>query len=54
VKKPHRYAPTVVTEGELSAALPPPALLATTSSVPEPTTGKTAPDLGKISSVLVM
>ena len=53
VKKPHRYAPTVVAEGELPAAAPPPAPLATKSLVPEPTTGKAAPDLGKISFVPV-
>ena len=54
VKKPRRYAPTIVAEGELSAAPPPPAPLATKLSVPEPTTGKAAPDPGKISFVLVI
>ena len=54
VKKPRGYAPTVVAEGELSAAQPPPAPLATKSSVPEPTTGKSAPDPGKVSFIFIM
>ena len=54
VKKPHRYAPTVVAEGEPSAALPPPAPLVVELSVPKPTTGEVAPDPGKISFVLVI
>ena len=53
VKKPRRYAPTVVAEGELSAA-PPPAPLVIRLSAPRQTTGKAAPDPGKISSVLVI
>ena len=54
VKKPHRYAPTVVAEGELSATPPPPAPLVIKLSAPRPTTSKAAPDPGKISSVLVI
>ena len=54
VKKPRRYAPTVVAEGELPAAAPPPAPLVTELSVPKPTTGKAAPDPGKISFVPVI
>ena len=54
VKKPRRYAPTVVAEGELSAVPPPPAPLATKLSVPKPTTGEAAPDPGKISFVPVI
>ena len=54
VKKPRRYAPTVVVEGEPSAAIPPPAPLATELSAPKPTTGKAAPDPGKISFVLTI
>ena len=53
VKKPRRYAPTVVAEGELPAAAPP-APLVTELSVPKPTTGKAAPDPGKISFILVI
>ena len=53
VKKPRRYAPTVVVEGELPAAAPPPAPLVTELSVPKPTTGEAASDPGKISFVLV-
>ena len=54
VKRPRRYAPTIVAEGELPTAAPPPAPLSTKSSVPEPTTGRAAPDPGKISFVLVI
>ena len=54
VKKSRRYAPTVVAEGELTATPPPPAPLVIKLSAPRPTTGKTAPDPGKISSVLVL
>jgi len=54
VKKPRRYAPTVVAEGEPSAALPPPAPLVAELSVPEPTTDEATPDLGKISFVLII
>ena len=55
MKKPHRYAPTVVAEGELSAAPPPPpAPLVIKLSAPRPITGKAAPDPGKISSALVI
>ena len=54
VKKPRRYALTVVAEGELSTVAPPPAPFVTELSVPKSTTGKAAPDLGKISFVLVI
>ena len=54
MKKPRRHAPTVVTEGEPSAALPPLAQLVTEPAVPEPTTGEATPDPGKISFVLVI
>ena len=54
MKKPRRYALTVVAEGELLAAAPPPVPLVTELSVSKPTTGKVAPDLGKISFVLVI
>ena len=54
VKKPRRHAPTVVTEGKPSAALPPPAPLVTELSAPKPTTGEAASDLGKISFVLII
>ena len=54
VKKPRRQAHTVVVEGEPSAVLPSLAPLVVESSVPEPTTGEVAPDLGKINFVLVI
>jgi len=54
VKKPHRYVPTVITEGELSTAPPPPASLVIKLSAPRQTTSKAAPDPGKISSVLII
>jgi len=54
VKKPRRQAPTIVVEGEPSAAFPPAAPLVVNPSVTEPTTGEFAPDLGKISSVLAI
>ena len=54
VKKPRRQAPTVVVEGEPSAAFPSPAPLVIESSVPKPTTGEVAPDPGKISFILVI
>ena len=53
VKKPHRYAPIVIAEGE-SSAVPPPAPLIIRLSAPMQTTGKAAPDLRKISSVLLI
>jgi len=54
VKKPHRYAPTVIAEGESSAVPPPPAPLVIKLSAPKQTTGKAIPDLSKISSILVI
>ena len=54
VKKPRRQAPTVVVEGEPSAAISPPAPLATELSAPKPTTGEAALDPGKISFVLAI
>ena len=54
VKKPRRQAPTVVVEGEPSAALPPLVPLIVEPSVAEPATGEVAPDLGRINSVLVI
>ena len=54
MKKPRRYAPMVVAEGEPSAALPPPALLVTELLAPKPTTGEAAPDPGKISFIPVI
>ena len=53
VKKPRRQAPTVVIEGEPSAAFPPAVPLVVEPSVTESTTGEFAPDLGKISSVVI-
>ena len=54
VKKPRRYAPTVIAEGELSAVPPPPAPLVIKLSAARQTAGKAAPDAGKINSVLVI
>ena len=54
VKKPRRYAPTVIAEGELSATPPPPAPLVIKLSAPGQTAGKAAPDLGMINSVLII
>ena len=54
VKKPCRQAPTIVVEGEPSAAFPLAVPLVVNPSVAEPTTGEFAPDLGKISSVLAI
>ena len=54
MKKPRRQAPTIVVEGEPSAAFPPAAPLVVEPSVAELTTGEVAPDLGKISSVLIL
>ena len=53
MKKPRRYAPTVIAEGEPSA-VPPPALLVIKLLAPRQTTSKAAPDSGKIGSVLVI
>ena len=54
MKKPRRYAPTVIAEGESSTVPPPPAPLIIRLSAPRQTTGKAAPDPGKTSSVLVI
>ena len=43
VKKPHRYAPMVIAEGESSAVPPPPAPLVIKLSAPRQTAGKAAP-----------
>ena len=52
VKKPRRYTPTVIAEGESAAVLPPPAPLVIKLSAPRQTVDKAAPDLCKISSIL--
>ena len=52
VKKPRRQAPTVVVEGEPSAAFPSPVPLVVESSVPKPTTGEVAPDRVRSASFL--
>ena len=54
VKKPHRYAPTVIAKGKSSAVPPPPDLMVIRLSAVWQTTGKAAPDPGKISYVLVI
>ena len=53
-KKPRRQAPTVVVEGEPSAAFPPAIPLVADPSVTEPTTGEFAPNLGKFYSVRII
>ena len=50
VKKPRRYTPTVITEGE-SAAVPPPAPLVIKLSAQKQTTDKAVPGLGKTSFI---
>ena len=54
MKKPRRQAPTIVVEGEPSAAFHPAVPLVVKPSVAELTTGEVAPDLGKISFVFVI
>ena len=54
VKKPRRYAPTIIAEGESSVVPFPPASLVIKLSAPKQTTGKAVPDPSKISSVLVI
>jgi len=54
VKKPRRYAPTVIVEGKSSAVPPPPAPLVIKLSAPRQTAGKAVPDPNKISSVLAI
>jgi len=54
VKKPRRYAPTVIAEGESSAVPPPPAPLVIKLSAPRQTAGKATPDPGMINSVLII
>ena len=53
VKKPHRYAPMVIAEGE-SSAVPPLAPLVIKLSAPRQTAGKAVPDPSKISSILAI
>ena len=48
VKKPHRYTPTIIAEGE-SATVPPPASLVIKLSAQKQTTDKVVPGLGKTS-----
>ena len=52
VKKPRRYTPAVIAEGESTATPPPPAPLIIKLSAPRQTVGKAVYDLSKISSVL--
>ena len=52
MKKPHRYTPTVIVEGESTAVSPPPTLLVIKLSAPRQTVGKAVPDPSRISSVL--
>ena len=54
MKKPRRYAPTVITEGESSAVPPPPAPLVLKLSARRQTADKAAPDPGMINSVLII
>ena len=52
VKKPRRYTPTVITEGESAAVLPPVQLVIKLSTQKQ-TTDKAIPGLGKINSIFV-
>ena len=54
MKKPRRYAPTVITEGESSAVPSLPAPLVIRLSAPRQTAGKAAPDPSMINSVLIV
>ena len=49
VKKPHRYTPTIITEGETVTVSPPPAPLVIKLSAQKQTTDKAVPSLGKTS-----
>ena len=50
-KKPHRYTPTIIAEGESAAVPPPPALLVIKLSAQKQTTDKAVPGLGKTSFI---
>jgi len=50
VKKPRRYTPTIITEGESDP--PPPAPLVIRLSAQKQTIDKAVPDLGKINFIL--
>ena len=52
MKKPRRYTPTVIADGESAAVLPPLASLVIKLSASRQTVDKAAPDLNKISSIL--
>ena len=52
MKKPRRYAPTVIAEGESAAVPPPSAPLVIRLSVLKQTIDKVVSDLSKISSIL--
>jgi len=52
VKKPRRYAPTIITEDESSVVPSPPVLLVIKPSAPKQTIGKVVPDPSKISPFL--
>ena len=52
VKKPRRYTPIVIAEGESATVLSPPVPLIIKLSAPRQTVDKAAPDLSKISSIL--
>ena len=51
MKKPHRYTPTVITEGESAAVPPPPGPLVIKLSAQKQTTDKAVPGLGKTSFI---
>ena len=52
MKKPRRYTPTIIAEGESATVPPPPALLVIRLSAQKQTIDKVVPDLGKISFIL--
>ena len=53
MKKPRRYTPAIISEGESAAVPPPPAPLVIRLSAQKQATNKAVPDLGKISFILV-
>jgi len=52
VKKPRRYTPAIISEGESAAVPPPPAPLVIRLSAQKQAVDKAAPDLRKINSIL--
>ena len=53
MKKPRRYTPIIIADGESAAVPPPPAPLVIRLSAQKQAIDKAVPDLGKISFILV-